>query len=103
MGSKPAVDSGQIKNLFQREAGAEGVADEKDALRVGHAQLAGDDFARENVAVAVNVVADAPGLAVAPETAPANLQAAQTFLNTVFECAPDGHRFTDRFHLEVKC
>src|SRR5437870_401514 len=42
---KPPVNSREIENLFDGEAGAQGVADEEDALGVGHAQLAADDVA----------------------------------------------------------
>ena len=35
--------------------GAQGVADEEDAFGVGHAQLAADDVARKDVAVAIDL------------------------------------------------
>src|SRR4051794_35791742 len=62
---EPMVDFGEIENLVEGETGAQGVADEKDALGVGDAQLARDDVAGKDVAVAVNLGADAPGLAIA--------------------------------------
>jgi hypothetical protein len=39
------------------------VADEDDALRIGHAQFAADDVAREDVAVTIDFYADAPRIA----------------------------------------
>jgi len=75
------------------------VADEEDAFGVGHAQLAADDVAREDVAVAIDFRADAPGFAVAAQTAAANLQRAQAFLQAFLERAADGHGFADAFHL----
>src|ERR1019366_695414 len=50
---KPAVNLRQVENLLDGEAGAQGVADEEDAFGVGHAQLAADDVARQDVAVAI--------------------------------------------------
>jgi Flp pilus assembly protein TadD len=55
---EPAVSLREVENLPDGETGAEGMADEEDALGVGHAQLAGDDVAREDVAVAINLRAD---------------------------------------------
>jgi hypothetical protein len=60
---KPAVNFRQVENLLDGEAGAQGVADEEDAFGVGHAQLAADDVARQDVAVAIDFRADAPGFA----------------------------------------
>ena len=75
------------------------MADEEDAFGVGHAQFAADDVAREDVAVAIDFRADAPGFAVAAQTAAANLQRAQAFLQAFLERAPDGHRLAHAFHL----
>jgi hypothetical protein len=61
---KPAVDFREVENLLNGESGAQGVADEEDAFGVGHAQLAADDVAREDVAVAIDFRADAPGFSV---------------------------------------
>ena len=61
---EPAVNFSEVENLLNGEAGAQGVADEEDALGVGHAQFAADDVAREDVAVAIDFRADAPGFAV---------------------------------------
>src|ERR1035438_2141554 len=77
---EPTINLREIENLLDGEAGAEGVADEEDAFGVGHAQFAADDVAREDVAVAIDFRADAPGFAVAAQAAAANLQRAQTFL-----------------------
>ncbi len=71
---EPAVNFREVENLLNCEAGAEGVADEEDAFGVGHAEFAADDVAREEVAVAIDFRADAPGFAVASQSAAANLQ-----------------------------
>jgi len=44
-----------------------GAVVEEDAFGVGHAQFAADDVAREDVAVAIDFRADAPGFAVAAQ------------------------------------
>jgi hypothetical protein len=90
LNQEPAVNLRKVVNLFDGEAGAQGVADEEDAFGVGHAQFAADDVAREDVAVAIDFRADAPGFAVAAQAAAANLQRAQTFLQAFLEGAPDG-------------
>jgi hypothetical protein len=61
---EPAVNFREVENLLDGEAGAQGVADEKNPLGVGHAQFAADDVARQDVAVAVGFRADAPRLRV---------------------------------------
>src|SRR6185369_12555598 len=71
---EPAVDLCQVQDLVDAETGAKGVAEKEDALGVGHAELAGDDFAREHVAVAVKFGADAPGFAVPAQAAAADLE-----------------------------
>ena len=48
---------------------------------------------------AAEFVADAPGLAVTSQTAPADFERAQAFLEAFLECAADGHRFTNALHL----
>ena len=50
------------------------MADEEDAFGVGHTQLAADDVAREDVAVAINFRANAPRFAVTTQSPAANLQ-----------------------------
>ena len=87
---EPPVHLGEVENLLGAEAGAQGVADEEDAFGVGHAQFAADDVAREDVAVAIDFRADAPGFAVAAQAAAANLQRAQAFLQAFLERAADG-------------
>ena len=64
--------------------------DEEDAFGVGHAQLAADDVARQDVAVAINFRADEPGFVVAAQAAAANLQRAEAFLQAFLERAADG-------------
>ena len=66
---KPTVNFREVENLLDGEAGAQGVADEEDALGVGHAQFAADDVARQKVAVAIDFRADAPRFAVAAQAA----------------------------------
>ena len=80
---EPAVDFGEVENLVDGEAGAQGVADEEDAFGVGHAEFAADDVAREDIAVAVDFRADAPGFAVAAQAAAADFQRAQAFLQAI--------------------
>ena len=58
-----------------------------------------DDIAREDIAVAIDFRADAPGFAIAAQAAAANFQRAQTFLQALLERAADGHRFAHAFHL----
>ena len=76
------------------------MADEEDALGVGHAQLAADDVAREDVAVAIDIRADAPRFAVPAQAAAANLERAQSFLQAFLERATNGHRFADHLRGE---
>ena len=102
LSQEPAVDFRQVEDLFDGEAGAQGMADEEDAFGVGHAQLAADDVAREHIAVAVEFVADALGLAVAAQAAAADFERAQTFLQALVERAPDGHGFADALILRTQ-
>src|SRR2546426_7999698 len=44
----PAVDLREIENFVQREFRPQGVANEEDALGIGHAELSRDDFARQD-------------------------------------------------------
>src|ERR1039458_9285491 len=90
LNQEPSFNFREVENLINGEAGAEGVADEENPFGVGHAQFAADDVAREDVAVAINFRADAPGFAVATQTAAANLQRAQAFLQAFLERAADG-------------
>ena len=56
----------------------------------------------QDVAVAVDFGADAPGFAVAAEAAAADFERAQAFLQRFLEGAADGHGFADGFHLRVE-
>jgi len=103
---KPAVSLRQVEDFFDGQAGAEGMPDEEDAFGVGHAQLAADDIAGEDVAVAIGFRADAPGFAVAAQgplrvlgARPPCLQRAQAFLQAFLERPTDGQRFAHAFHL----
>ena len=96
---KPAVNFREVENLLDAEAGAQGVADEENSFRVRHGKFSRNHVAREDVAVAIDFRADAPRFAVAAQTATANLQRAQAFLQAFLERAADGHGFTDAFHL----
>jgi hypothetical protein len=51
--------------------------EEEDPLGVRHAQLSRNNAARQNIPVAIHFIADAPGLAVAAQTAAANLRVAR--------------------------
>src|SRR5437899_11317503 len=73
---KPPVNFGELKDFFDGHSGAQRVADEKDALCVRHAQLLGDEFAREDVAVPVDFLTEAPRLAVAAQARAANFERA---------------------------
>ena len=81
------------------------MADEEDAFGIRDAQLPADDVARQDIAVAIDFRADAPGFAVTAQAAATGgarspcLQRAQAFLQAFLEGAPDGHRFADAFHL----
>src|SRR5947207_1710039 len=99
LSQKPPVNFREIENLLDGEAGAESVADEKDPLRVGHTQLRDDDLARKNIAITIDLRADAPGLSIAAQAASADLERAQAFLQALLERASDGHRLADGFHL----
>ena len=66
---------------------------------LGTLSLRRDDVARQDVAVAINFGADAPGFAVAAQAAAADFQRAQAFLQAFLEGAADGHGFADAFHL----
>ena len=102
---KPAVNLRKIENLLDGEAGAQGVADEEDVFGVGHTQFAADDVARQDVPVAIDFRADAPGFAVAAQATAATrarspcLQRTKAFLPDFLERVPDGPRFADAFHL----
>jgi len=80
LGEEPRIDFRELEDLVDGHAGSHGVADVKDALCVGHAEFAGDEVVRENVAIAVNFVAHAPGFAVAAEAVAADFQGTETFL-----------------------
>src|SRR5207245_1058011 len=69
LNQKPSVDFREIENLLDGESSLQRMADEEDAFSVGHAQLAAGDVAREEVAVAIDFRADAPGFAVAAQAA----------------------------------
>src|ERR1035437_1853177 len=99
LNQEPAVNLREVENLLDGEAGAQGVADEEDALGVGHAQFAADDVAREDVAVAIDFRADAPRLSISTESAAPDFEGTETFLERLFESSPDCHCFTDGFHL----
>jgi len=75
------------------------VADEKDALGVGHAQFAADDIAREHIALAIDFRSDAPGFAVAAQAAAPDFKRAQLFLQALVERAANCHRIGDAFRL----
>src|ERR1700734_1985405 len=74
LGEEPAVDFGELKNFLHAEARAQGVPDEEDSLRIGHAEFLADDFPRQNVTVLVNGGPDAPGLAVPAQAGAADFQ-----------------------------
>jgi len=99
LNEEPAVDFRELKDFINGEAGAEGVADEENALGVGDGQFARDDVAGEDIAIAINFSAEAPGLAIGAQAAAANLKGAQAFLEAFLEGTTDGHGFADALHL----
>jgi len=42
LGKEPTVDFGELKDLFHRETGAEGMADKENPFGIGHAEFLGD-------------------------------------------------------------
>ncbi len=56
-----------MKNFVDGQAGAEGVAQKENSLGIGGGEFLDDEVAREDVAVAVDGLADAPVFAVAAE------------------------------------
>ena len=75
------------------------MADEKDSLGVRDGKFAGNHVAGKDVAVAVNFCSNSPRLAIATESASADFEGAETFLEGFFEGSPDCHCLTDGFHL----
>src|SRR5829696_6111847 len=65
---KPAIDFREGENFINRQAGSQSVADEKYPLRIWNAELRRDHFARQDVAVAVNFIANAPRFAVSTQS-----------------------------------
>src|SRR5260370_41538227 len=102
LGEEPAVNFGQLKDFFDGEAGAEGVANEEDALGVGDAELLQEKLSGEDVAVAIYLVSKAPGLAVAAQAGAADLEGAEGFLQGFFEGSANGHGFADAFHVSIE-
>ncbi|RMU21617.1 hypothetical protein ALP35_05604 [Pseudomonas savastanoi pv. glycinea] len=86
---EPGVNHVHGEDFFNRHACAEGVGDVPDTLGTRHSQLALERAHAFRVAqVQLRI-----------ETANADFQAAQGFLQGLLESAADGHDFTDRLHL----
>ena len=85
---EPPIDLGERKHLLHIPALREGLAEEEDALGVGHGELR-----RERLVIdfLVGTIAD--------EAEAFDLQAAQGLLQALFEGAADGHGLADGFHL----
>src|SRR5439155_23868126 len=71
---KPRVDLRQAENLFNAEASPQRMPDEEDPFRIRNAQLARNNFPRQNITVSIHFRSDAPRFAVATDPAPANFQ-----------------------------
>src|SRR5271169_3029968 len=102
LGQEPPVNLREIENLLDAEAGAQSVADEENPFGVRNAEFARDDLARKDIAVAVRLIANAPGLPVATHTRTANLERTQAFLQRFLERTANRHGFAHRFHLRVQ-
>ncbi|MPN41814.1 hypothetical protein SDC9_189369 [bioreactor metagenome] len=50
------------------------MADEEDPLSIGNRQLLNDQFARENVSIAVNLIAEPPGFSIPTKAISSDLQ-----------------------------
>ena len=87
---EPRIDLGEIENALYAVTRAEGVAQVKNALGIGRAELRVDDFFVDNLIAAE--------LAAPAETAGADLERTQTFLHRFLKRAADGHRLADGFH-----
>src|ERR1035438_7432677 len=102
LGQEPRVDPGKLEQLREAEAGAQGVAEEEDALGGGHAEVGGDQFVGQDVAVAIDLVAEPPRLAVAAQAIAPDLQRAQGLLQRFLERAANGHDLPDALHLRIR-
>src|ERR1035441_8512090 len=102
LGQEPRVDPGKLEQLREAEAGAQGVAEEEDALGVGHAEVRGDQFVGQDVAVGIDFVAEPPRLAVAAQAIAPDLQRAQGLLQRFLERAANRHHLADALHLRVQ-
>src|SRR5687768_15661528 len=71
---KPAIDFREVENLVDAEAGAQSVANKKNAFGVGNAQFACNQIARKNVTISIKLGSNAPRFAVPTEAAATNLQ-----------------------------
>src|ERR1051325_2868926 len=102
LGQKPTIDLRELKDLLNAEAGTKRVAQKKDAFAIRHTQSLCDDLARQDVAITVHLLADAPGPAIAAQPGAANLERAQRLLQRFLECPANGHRFPHAFHLRIQ-
>jgi hypothetical protein len=64
LSEEPAVDFGELKNLFAGEARAKCMPNKEDAFGIRHAEPLSNQVARQNVPVTINALAEAPGLAI---------------------------------------
>src|SRR6266446_6795578 len=81
---EPTIDLCELENFFDRQTGAERMTDEKHALGIRNAQPLYDQFSRQQVAVGIDLFAQAPGFAVAAQAVAADLKRAQCLLQGFF-------------------
>src|SRR5271163_3241456 len=74
---EPAVNFRELKNLLHRQTGAQGMADEENSLGIRRAEFGSNQFAWQDGAVAIDFVAETPGLAVTPKAITADFQRTQ--------------------------
>ena len=87
LAQEPRIDGGELIDLFDAHAPAEGVADGEDALRARRAEELDD-------VIAVVAAGD--------QAAHADLERAQPLLQRLVECAADGHGLADRLHRQAE-
>ena len=91
---EPAVDPGEVVNLFHGPAALERFADVEETCEVRTDEFCADMFVGESGILAV--------LAVDAVSAASGFERAHGFLEGLLEGASDAHGFADGFHLSGK-
>ena len=89
LNQEPGIDLGQIEDLLQAHAGAEGVGQIPDTVRTGHGQFTGQ--------IGGGIGAGQIHLGI--QTTDAHFQTTQGFLQGFLEGPTNGHDFAHGFHL----